>query len=61
MIDFKHAIHISDDEDHVDKVVDLVITFHPGLVFQLVHHLSFDNRIVRKDSCGYGLGVPACT
>lgn len=60
MIDFKHTIHISDDEDHVDEVVDLVITSQTGLIFQLVHHLSFDNRIVRKDSCCYGLRVPAC-
>ena len=61
MIDFKHTINISDDEDHVDKVVDLVITSHAGLVFQLIHHLSFYNCIVRKDSCCYGLGVPAYT
>ena len=61
MIDFKHTIHISDDEDHVDEVVDLVITSNSGLVFQLIHHLSFYNCIVRKDSCCYGLGVPACT
>jgi hypothetical protein len=61
MIDFKHTIHISDDEDHIDKVVDLVITSHAGLVFQLVHHLSFYYRIIRKDSCSNGLGVPACS
>ena len=61
MIDFKHTIHISDDEDHIDKVVDLVITSHAGLVFQLVHHLSFYYRIVRKDSCCNGLRVPACS
>jgi hypothetical protein len=61
MIDFKHSINISDDKDHVDKVVDLVITSQAGLVFKLIHHLSFYDRIVRKDSCCYGLGVPACT
>lgn len=60
MIDLEHTIHISNDEYHIDEVVDLVITSQAGLVFQLVHHLSFYNRIVRKDSCCDGLGVPAC-
>ena len=55
MIDFKHSIHVSDDEYHVDKVVYLVITSQTGLVFKLIHHLSFYDCIVRKDSCCYGL------
>jgi hypothetical protein len=61
MINFEHTIYISDNKYHVDKSVYRVVASQACLVFKLVHHLRFYNRIVCKNGCGYGLWVPTYT